>query len=229
MQLIDCLMKTGLTKHESKIYITLCQEGEITGYEVAKKTGIPRANIYQALAGLVDKGGAYLVEGSVQRYTAVPVEEYCKNFMRKMESVVQIIKKECPTSKQKSEPYITISGFDNILCKVKNIIYEAKERIYISISSDDIDYIKDELVYAVKKGLKVVVITSNDPNIDNIILYVLNKRSGQIRLIADTKEVLTGDITGSKNDTCLYSKNKPLIELIKDSLKNEITLSENLK
>ncbi len=58
MNLVECLMKTGLTRNESELYIALCREGELTGYEAAKLTGIPRANAYQALAGLADKGGA---------------------------------------------------------------------------------------------------------------------------------------------------------------------------
>ncbi len=48
MNLEECLMKTGLTRHESELYIALCREGELTGYEAAKITGIPRANAYQA-------------------------------------------------------------------------------------------------------------------------------------------------------------------------------------
>ena len=224
--LIESLMKTGLTRHESELYVALCREGDLTGYEAAKVTGIPRGNAYQALAGLVDKGGAYIVEGSVQHYTAVPVEEYCSNVMREMGEVVKKIKQSCPAVRQVSEPYITISGLNHILDKMKNILGQARERVYISMESGDLGFIRDELSQAAERGLKVVVITSGNVDIPGTKIHVIHKRAGQVRLIADSAHVLTGEISGDESDVCLYSRNKPLIELIKDSLTNEIKLAE---
>ncbi|KNY27450.1 transcriptional regulator, TrmB family [Pseudobacteroides cellulosolvens ATCC 35603 = DSM 2933] len=226
MNLIECLMKTGLTRHESELYVALSREGELTGYEAAKVTGIPRANAYQALAALVEKGGAFLVEGSVPRYTSVTVDEYCKNVLRHMEEVVEIIKKECPQRRKPYEPYITITGFKHILDKIKNIIDEAQERVYISMSDTEFTYITDEIQNALKRGVRVVAIASGKLDIKGAIIHYTAKAPGQIRIIADSANVLTGSISESEQDTCLYSKNKPLVELIKDSLKNEIKLSE---
>jgi sugar-specific transcriptional regulator TrmB len=226
MKLTESLMKTGLTRHESELYAALSREGELTGYEAAKVTGIPRANAYQALAALVEKGGAYLVEGSVSRYIAVPVEEYCKNVISHMEEATEIIKRECPQGGKPYEPYITISGFKHILDKMKNIIDGAQERVYMSIGDTEFAYIKDEAQKALKRGVKVVAISSGKIDIKDTTVHFTFKAHGQIRLIADSANVLTGSLTGSEQDTCLYSKNKPLVELIKDSLKNEIKLAE---
>ena len=44
------------------------QNGELTGYEVAKLTGISRSNVYGALSALADKGAAYLMEGNSSKY-----------------------------------------------------------------------------------------------------------------------------------------------------------------
>lgn len=226
MNLLECLMKTGLTRHESELYIALCREDELTGYEAAKITGIPRANTYQALASLVDKGAAYIIEGAVPHYTAVPVEEYCRNIIVHMQEIISQIKNECPKARKTSEPYITISGFKHIIDKIRNIICDASERVYVSISEKELLFMKEELEEAVKRGLKVVAIISGDSIINGAFIHRIDKPSGQIRLIADSSHVLTGNITGSEDDTCLFSKNKPLVELIKDSLKNEIRLAE---
>jgi sugar-specific transcriptional regulator TrmB len=226
LNLLECLMKTGLTRHESELYIALCREDELTGYEAAKITGIPRANTYQALASLVDKGAAYIIEGAVPHYTAVPVEEYCRNIIVHMQEIISQIKNECPKARKTSEPYITISGFKHIIDKIRNIICDASERVYVSISEKELLFMKEELEEAVKRGLKVVAIISGDSIINGAFIHRIDKPSGQIRLIADSSHVLTGNITGSEDDTCLFSKNKPLVELIKDSLKNEIRLAE---
>ena len=226
MNLIECFMKTGLTRHESELYVALCRDGDLTGYEAAKITGIARGNAYPALAGLVDKGGAYIVEGSVQHYTAVPVDEYCTNVMYHMKEVIAKIKNDCPVVRKPSEPYITITGFKHIVDKMKNIINNAKERVYVSISENELPYLKEELAKASERGLKVVAIASGNINIPGVVVHSISKQLGQVRLIVDSTHVLTGDISDSDYPTCLFSKNKTLVELIKDSLKNEIRLSE---
>lgn len=226
MNLTSCLMKTGLTRHESEFYIALCREGELTGYEAAKVTGIPRANAYQALAALVDKGAAYIIEGDALRYTSVAVEEYCRNTIEHMQEVITQIKLKCPQTRKKSEPYITITGYKHIIDKIRNIIRNTRERVYVSVSAKELPFLKEDLEEAVRRGLKVVAILSGGPGLEGAIVHRINRPSGQIRLIADSSYVLTGNITGSDDDICLYSKNRPLVELIKDSLKNEIRLAE---
>jgi len=219
-------MKTGLTKNESELYIALCREGELTGYEAAKVTGIPRANAYQALATLLDKGGCYLIESTVPRYTPVPVEEYCRNIIAHIQEVVNVINRDCPQIRKTSEPYITISGYKHIVDKINNIISNAKDRVYVSMSEEELPFLKDELERAAERGLKVVAIISGEFQLKNIVIHKIKEPSGQLRLIADSSHVITGNITGSEDDACLYSKNKPLVELIKSSLKNEIKLAE---
>ncbi|MBP7175596.1 MAG: TrmB family transcriptional regulator [Thermoclostridium sp.] len=226
MDLLEALIRTGLTKSESELYVALNREGELTGYEAAKVTGIPRANTYQSLASLVEKGGAFIVEGKAQKFTAVPPQEYCRNMLSQLTEVTAEILRQCPGLRKQSEPYITINGFRHIVLKIKNIIQDAKERVYISVSEADLPIILPELENAIQRGLKVVAITSGNMQIGGAILYKINRTPGQIRLIADSTTVLTGAITGSIEDTCLFSKNKPLVELIKESLKNEIKLAE---
>ena len=62
MDNVERLMEFGLTRHEASLYILLTLEGSLNGYEAAKQSGISRSNAYNALAGLVDKGAAYIQE-----------------------------------------------------------------------------------------------------------------------------------------------------------------------
>lgn len=69
MDNVERLMEFGLTRHEASLYILLTLEGSLNGYEAAKQSGISRSNAYNALAGLVDKGAAYIQEEDTVRYT----------------------------------------------------------------------------------------------------------------------------------------------------------------
>ncbi len=216
-------MKAGFTRHEAVLYITLCSEGELTGYEAAKIANIPRSNAYLALAGLVEKGGAFRIDGDSSKYSAVPAKELVFNIRKQLEQVYRHIEENVPARTQTSEPYLTVTGKRNVINKICHIITHSTERIYISTSPKELEYVRKELEAARDRGLKVVVITSPGFQIDGVVIY-RSEKPGQIRLIADTAHVLTGEISDTGESTCLYSKNRNLIQLIKDSLTNEIKL-----
>lgn len=224
MDIFDCLVKAGFTRHEAMLYVTLCKEGGLTGYEASKLSGITRSNAYLALAGLVDKGGAFRIDGDTSRYMAVPAPELVFNLRRRQEEVFAFIEKNSPLREDLKEPYFTISGTENVINKMSHIISHAKERIYISTSPAELEYVRKELTAACDSDRKVVVITSEGFSMKGATIYLNEKQPGQIRLIADSAHVLTGEVKPSGESTALYSRNRNLIDLIKDSLKNEITL-----
>lgn len=226
MDIIEQLMDFNLTRQESTIYISLSINGEMTGYEVAKVTGISRSNTYTTLASLVEKGAAYVVEDTAARYTPVPIDEFCDNKIRLLQKIKQNLINNMPKQREESEGYITIKGKDNILNKIKNMLIKAQERIYISLSEQTLTEIIPQLNDALNNGLKVVVITNPPFELPGAIVYHAEKTQQQIRLIIDSAKVLTGDIIDGDNSSCLYSKKQNLIDLFKESLKNEIKLIE---
>ena len=85
-------------------------------------------------------------------------------------------------------------------------------------------WLRSELLEALEKGLKVVIISDESFRLDGAICYGTVKQNEQIRLIADSHTVLTGDLEDEDNSTCLYSCKRNLVDLFKDALKNEIQL-----
>ncbi len=226
MNLIELLTYFNLTRQEATIYITLTINGSMTGYEVAKETGISRSNVYTTLASLVEKGAAYLIEDTAKHYTPVSIDEFCSNKIRQMQDIKGELINNMPERQQEGEGYITIKGRNNILDKIKNMINNAKERIYISLSGDTLNAVLPYLNKAVSNGLKVVVITKKPFKLTGSVVYYSEKKQNQIRLIVDSIKVLTGEIIDENNSTCLYSKKQNLVNLFKESLKNEIKLIE---
>ncbi len=230
MDFVELLTHFGLTKQEANLYMMLFTEGQLTGYEAAKLTGISRSNTYTALAGLVEKGAAYLIEGTATRYTPVPLEEFCENKI----TVLRQYKKDligcAPVQKETTDGgYFTIKGEENILNKMKNMLNQSKERAYLSMSVEITERLLEELKSSVFRGLKVVIITDEPFRLSGATVYHAEKTQKQIRLIADSSSVLTGDLSEGARSTCLYSGKKNLVDLFKESLKNEITLIEMMK
>ncbi len=224
INIVEELMDFGLTRQEANIYLLLISEGDLNGYEVSKLSGISRSNAYNSLAALVDKGAAYVIEGNSISYTPVNIVEFCNNKIRLMEENRDYLMKNMPTKKAESDGYITIKGEKHIIDKMKNMILEAKERIYLSISNKWLKEILIELNLVKDKGIKIVIVTEDNFLLDNAKVYYSEIKTGQIRIIVDSKHVLTGSIIHKTYSTCLYSSNNNLVEVFKEALKNEIVL-----
>ena len=229
--LIEELIAFGLTRQEATIYITLLTEGELTGYEVAKSTGISRSNTYSALAGLVDKGASYSVtEGTTTRYTPVDLKEFSGNYLEKLKQIQKQMLKNPPKLKEKSEGYITIAGMEHSIDKIRNMILSAEKRIYFVAAAEVIAQFHVELGLRIKKGVKVVLLTNvselgTDKQLKGSIVYPIENMHGQMRLIVDSTDVLTGNLS-DENCDCLYSRNPNLIDVFKEMMRSEIVLLE---
>lgn len=217
--LLNALKKIGFTQQEAIVYIYLCKNGELTGYEAAKLSGISRSNAYAALSSLVDKGYANIIEGSSSKYIAIPKNELIKNAERDFKETINIIEEQLEFNTSRQEPYITITGENHILSKLKNIIEASKMRIYISCSNNVLQLISEELAQSIKKGLKVVILSPKDLDIQGEHIYYPTDVTDSFKLIADTSQVIAGTLK-----QCLYSKNTTLLSVIKESFINEIAV-----
>ena len=224
---IDRLALFGMTRHEATIYLCLYRNGSMTGYEAAKLTGISRSNVYSALAGLADQGAIRRIEGSSSKYVAVAVEEFCEDKIRQLQQSADWLKENLTPSTKPEVGYVTIAGDRQILDKARHMIEQAEKRVYLSASYDLIDSLSSALSAALNRKIKVILMSERFPEtLKGAVLYRLQNREAQIRLICDSRIVLTGEWTGSPDDQCLFSGQRVLVETLKDSMRNEIKLIE---
>lgn len=239
MDNIELLMSFGLTRQEARVYVLLLGEGALSGYEAAKRLGISRSNAYAALAGLVDKGAAYMAEEQAVQYHAVSIKEFCSNKLHYMEELSETLERQIPKQKQEDAKYLTIRGRRHIEDKFRNMLEETKERVYLSVSASVLDLFREELLGLVAQKKKVVLLTDEEYSMDGAIIYRTKKfenlsvsadcegdADGQLRLITDSNYALTGELQDKETSTCLYSANPNLVRLLKDALANEIRLIE---
>lgn len=221
MDLLQSLKNIGFTQQEATIYMTLCKNSMITGYEAAKLSGISRSNAYAALSSLVDKGYAHLIEGNASKYMAVPKDELIKNATRSFNETIETIEEQLIFDEIENQPYVTILGKDPIIQKLCNIISSAKKRIYISCGTEVLDLVTHDLDNICNDGLKVVLITPSDMPTNCTHTHYKCAETSSYKVIIDTSEVMAGTLTQS-----LYSKNGTLVSLIRESFINEIHVLE---
>lgn len=223
MNLIDSLNDFGLTRQEGSIYSALLNHGEMTGYEVAKDTGISRSNVYAALTALVEKGAAYLVQGEATKYRPVEISRFTENRISELKKTALWLEKHAPRKVISCDGYITIIGAKNIKNKIRQMLAETELRLYMMAPAKVLGEFENELAEIVKAGKKVVLLTK-DFKLAGAKIYETKPEQGQLRFITDSSYVLTGELTDDEHDTCLYSGQKNLVEVMKEALKDKITL-----
>lgn len=229
--LAEKLVQFGLTRQEANIYLCLLGNKELSGYEVSKLTGISRSNVYGALAGLVEEGAAYLLEGETNKYTAVSIEDFCENRIRHLAKLKWELITQIPQTGGNSEGYITVSSHKHIVDKIYNMLDHVEHRVYLSMPPEYLGQFGAKLEQLAADGKKVVLLISGPPpgELRGCITYLTEKKDRQLRLIVDSSHVLTGEMTGDAADSCLYCGQKNFVAVLKDSLRNEIKLIELTK
>ncbi|MCD8120214.1 MAG: TrmB family transcriptional regulator [Lachnospiraceae bacterium] len=221
MDNIDRLVEFGLTRQEATLYISLCTEGELTGYEASKVTGISRSNAYNALASLVEKGAANVVDGSVTKYVPVSFDEFCTGKLHYLEQIREELIQNAPPVKIATESYVTITGDRQIRDKLVWLLLQTKERVYLILTAQWVSYVKDILLDMHRRGIRILLITEPGVKLPGIRTYYARGMDHQLSAIVDDQYVLDGD-TGSDYATCLFSGKKELAEVFKDSLRTKI-------
>lgn len=232
--LVSLLGDFGLTRQESIVYLSLITEGPLNGYEVAKSLGISRSNAYTSLSALVDKGAAWLVDGTPTRYTAVPAEEFTDNALRRLDASRKRLLAGIPAKKESAGGYVTIRGKAQILDRLRHLILGTEERLYLALDSRILDVYRGEIASVALSGKRLVIISSRAGLESRALadafpgaeIHGAASEPGQIRAIADSRYVLTGDVPEGDSAACLFSDERNLVELFKSALRNEITLAD---
>ena len=226
--LVNKLKELGFNSYEAKVYIALLKKYPATGYEISQNADIPQSRAYDALKSLAVDKIVLSDENKPQKYTPISPKELTQRFKRKMNSTIDYLEKKLPEVKEDyNEPVHTISGYENILKKVKEIIKNAKHSIYIEIWNEDYKHIEKELNNAYDNGadIKIVGYDELKTNIGKLYNHdagkeIENKIGRLIFLLADGKECIFGRI---EKET-LWTKNSDIAFLLKQFIVHDMYL-----
>ena len=93
-QVVERLQQLGLSGYEAKAYTALVQAGEpLNGYEVAKRSGVPRSTVYEVLGKLVARSAAYELanDGGAVEYVPLSPAMLLSRFRLEMDDVVSTL------------------------------------------------------------------------------------------------------------------------------------------
>ena len=202
---IDSLVELGFSEYEAKVYVALLRENPVTGYQIAKVSGVPRSMVYEVLGKLTARGAAMTLhkEGST-RYAPVPAAEFLDQLHREHEDLIDSLKSDLIAIDTASDlEYVwNIEGNENVMAKAEEMIAQASKQIYLALLPEMFPDLQLELSEAIERGVRVAVYTTGDLDLPGgqVIVSPVPEAAEQrleglwLILVIDGEEALIGEL-----------------------------------
>ncbi len=232
---IDKLTRIGFSEYEAKAYVGLLRKSPVTGYELSKLSGVPRSMIYEVLGKLTARGAAMTLRKDVAtKYAPVPADEFLDQLRREHEELTVSLKGELAALASASDlEYVwNIEGNEGIIAKAREMVGQARTRIYLALLPTTFLALRFVLEEAIARGVRVVLYTTSELELSGgqvVITHVSEETLGQARglgliLVIDGEEVLIGEWLTANQARASWTSSPLLVFIAEHHLRTDLYL-----
>lgn len=233
---IEQLQQLGFSEYEARAYVTLLQANPLTGYELAKRSGIPRPNIYPVLQHLEERGAVLRVETPEGvRYAPAPPEEFFKRLDRRFEETLQAARKalEALAPPPEPEPVWNLTGYSALLDHARALLERATRTVWIALWPPEASALAMPLVQAESRGVRITTLclaacaTVCEGCRGQLYRYRIapSATTRWLILVADEAETVAGEIQGESEARGIRTRQPMLVNLTLDYIRHSIALA----
>jgi sugar-specific transcriptional regulator TrmB len=232
--ILDLLQNLNFSQYESKAYLALLKQSGITGYELAKKSGIPASKIYQVLNRLIEKEVIIALDSEPVKYTPIPPKEVLHrlraNFMYTLNTIGPKLS-ELYQHQQSTDNYIwNVSGRPAIISKVNDFIDQSVKKIHLSIWDEEIAEVQDSLRRARRRKVAITIVHYGEKKLKLGLEFrhgrehIIRQQRGarRIALEVDEQKVILAHFLEDGSSNAVWTTNKGLVLLAKDYIIHDI-------
>lgn len=223
------LTQLGFSGYEARAYISLLKNNPVTGYELAKHSGIPPSKIYEVIGKLLDRSIISPVSGKPTKYIPQDIQFFLKNLRTNFQETVGYLEKYLPTLGHGGFDYVlNVNNMHDFMNKARDMIRSARNEIILLGWDQEIG----ELLEIMPKGKKVriAIIQFGYMPISVGVVYnhgiekVLESEKGGrlFTLVTDAASLLQGIISESDQVRGIHTSHPSLVEMGTDYMKHEV-------
>ena len=217
MDLLADLTGLGFTEYEGKVYLALLKESPANGYQLSKRTGVPRSMVYEAL-GRLHTRGAVLKSGDERKtiYRPLPPEQLLDRYDREHRQLIHNLRDNLLRiyDSQDEESLWTISGKEASFAYASQMIARGSKEVYLVLDDIALERLRDEIISAWDRDINLGTLLtgrgelecgqvsyhppaeSELQGLDNMLVVVVD---GKECLIANLNQDMVATITTNKN------------------------------
>jgi len=225
------LTHLGFSQYEATCYMALVGNHPVNGSQLSKVSGIARSRIYDVLRNLMARG--YVIEIQAGQFAPLPSDELIRRLKREFNTNIERVEKEITKASQKEDfEYVwTLTGYDNVMSKARDMIGAANQEIYARLFPEADQHLAASLEAAKKRGVSIRYIAMGEvPNRFDIQVThpdkedLISKIGGRsFDIITDQQEALVGIFeTGNEDESTInWTRNQWFIIANRDSLRHD--------
>ncbi|GBD31063.1 hypothetical protein HRbin33_00009 [bacterium HR33] len=234
------LQALGLTEAEARAYLTLLRFGSLSGYELARRSGIPRPNVYPALRRLEDRGAIVRIETpGGRRYEAVPPGDFLAGMALGMERSLREARKALQALEAPLEeaPVWSLAGREAVLAHARQLLASARREAVIALWPTEAVEVAEAADLAAKRGISISTLCLNacSPECGGCrgTLYPYRvgpeARSRWLVVAVDETEALAAELGPEEQARGMRASRGIVAALVLEYLRHSIALAELLE
>jgi sugar-specific transcriptional regulator TrmB len=220
-KMVEQLVNLGLTEYEAKVYLALLSENPATGYQVSKRSGVPRSMVYEAL-GRLEARGAVLssAEEKATLYQPVPPGQFLNRYEREAQQRAAALRGDlCALYAREDNGRLwNFSGRREALAYANDLIGRAEQELMLVLTDADVIALCEMLNNAHARGVQLGVILTGDADftLGQVVRHPkreteLHRMQETLIIVADEREFL---ISSGHNITAATVTTNPNMVLI---------------
>ena len=152
---IEELQRFGFTVVEAKVYMVLAaSDSGMTGYQIAKDSGVARPNVYPALQRLIERGAVLEQhQGDNLQYIAVPFSVLAESHIRILNQTAERITLELDRRIDPGE-LRRAQGIEAVMIHGLDLIQRTRHRLDVGSSVGLVTRFADALAAAKQRGVE---------------------------------------------------------------------------
>ncbi|OLT38637.1 transcriptional regulator TrmB [Actinomadura sp. CNU-125] len=160
---LEHLRRLGMPGYEAKAYVALVAAGRpVNGYEVAKRSGVPRSTVYETLGKLVARGAAYEVRGSsdATEYLPLPPEALLDRMRREFDGSVAALRTALPAvaTAPEAPPIHGLKDAETMLDRAEDVVAAARRDLFVSSWPQEMRRLRGPVEEAAARGVDASVV-----------------------------------------------------------------------
>ncbi|MBU0969047.1 MAG: hypothetical protein KKC20_00295 [Proteobacteria bacterium] len=226
----------GFSAYECKAYMKLLEAFPLNGYALSKSSGIPRSRIYEVLKNLIDKQMVFeQVEEKNRVYYPVEPKIFIKKLKAHYERVFEELSQYAGAlyrEPKQDDKLVVISGRDNIMGFLRQLIQGAQKRVAVSIWEEEITELTQELNAALSRGviLRGIYFGKNNTyetlvSHRRITRYMAEKKERYLSIIIDHSHVVSGIMSRGANAKVTWTRDEGFIEVSEDYIAHDLLVN----
>lgn len=234
---IESLRELGLSLYESRIYLGLLSHGAQNGNELSRTSSVPSSKVYAALDKLATRG----IVNQIRRrngveYVAIAPEKLVERFRSQYGKAIDYLDRTLPSlaGRQEIPDIVQITSLEAILEHAKAILGGASSEVLVSGWDESIAAIKDDLVAAESRGIRVfaMIYGELDIPVESWLRHsyqetVASRISGHmLTLVADGRNALIVHFPERGEVSAVHTQNSVLCLVAEEYLRHDLILQK---